>query len=498
MSNNLKSRYEKLALDRNVYLRRARDAAKLTIPSLVPEEGSTSSNSFDTPYQSVGARGTNNLASKILLAMFPPNSPFFRLTIDEVKRKELGASAGEVDEGLALYERTVTADIEDSKFRSSMYQAARHLIVAGNALLFDDPEAGIRMYPLARYVVKRDASGNVWELIAVDTTIWKALDPEVQAAVSVAGTARKPEDDVTIYTGIMREGDKVNVYQEIDGIRVPGSEGSYSIDASPWIVLRPVALDGESYGRGFVEELYGDLNTLDVLTQAITEGSGISALVKFMVDPNGVTVKDDLIDTPNGGFCSGREQDISVIRVDKAGDLRVANETVQVISERLAFAFLLNSAARRDAERVTAEEIRFVAQELEDAFGGIYSVLSQELQLPLVRWRMKKLTISQDLPPLPKEVNTEIITGLEALGRGHEHQRLRAFVQDAANVVGPEALQEYMNVSEYMKRAAAALNIDTAELVREQEEVDQRRQQAAQAQAQAQGQPQQGQGPRRQ
>jgi hypothetical protein len=460
----------------------------------VPEEGTTSSTSFDTPYQSVGSRGTNNLASKILLAMFPPNSPFFRLALDDVDRKELGASAGQVDEGLSLYERTIMSDIENSTFRSSMYQAARHLIVAGNALLFDDPDNGMRMYPLSRYVVKRDAGGEVWEIIYTDTTIWKSLPEEVRAAVSVSGVARKMNDDVTIYTGVMRVDNKLEVYQEIDGIRVPDSEGSFAADASPYIALRPIALDGESYGRGFIEELYGDLNTLDCLTQAITEGSAISALVKFLVDPNGVTSKDDLIDTPNGGFAEGREQDISVIRVDKSGDLRVANETVQIISERLGYAFLLNSAARRDAERVTAEEIRFVAQELEDAFGGIYSVLSQELQQPLVAWRIKKLVKSGELPPLPKEVSTEIITGLEALGRGHEHQRLRAFVGDAAQVVGPEALQEYMSVTEYMKRSAAALNIDTSELIRTQDEVDQRRQQAAaqqaQAQAQAQGGPQ--------
>ena len=493
MENSLKERYEQLVTERNQYLYRARESAKLTIPSIMPEEGASGQTGFDTPWQSVGSRGTNNLASKILLAMFPPNSPFFRLTLDEAERAEMSdSSKGEVDEGLTMYERVVTSDIENSKFRSSMYQAARHLIVCGNALLFDADE-GMRMYPLDRYVVKRDASGEVWEMIAVDVTLWKALDDDVKATLAGNGE-RKDSDEVTIYTGIMREGKKYKIWQEIDETKVPKSEGEYPLDATPWIPLRPVALDGESYGRGFVEELFGDLNTLDTLTQAVTEGAGIASLVKFLVDPNGVTDKKDLVETPNGGFCTGRDQDINVLRVDKGGDLNVAHQAIQVISERLAFAFLLNSAARRDAERVTAEEIRFIAQELEDAFGGIYSVLSQELQLPLVRWRIKKLVKSQKLPPLPKEVNTEIITGLEALGRGHEHQRLRAFVGDAAQVIGPEALVEYLEVSEYMKRSAAALNIDTQGLVRQQDEVDQRRQaqQEAAAAAQAQAaQPQQ-------
>lgn len=46
---------------------------------------------------------------------------------------------------------------------------------------------------------------------------------------------------------------------------------------------------------------------------------------------------------------------------------------------------LLNSAVQRNGERVTAEEIRYVAGELEDTLGGVYSLLSQELQLSLIR-----------------------------------------------------------------------------------------------------------------
>ena len=69
--------------------------------------------------------------------------------------------------------------------------------------------------------------------------------------------------------------------------------------------------------------------------------------------------------------------------MQKFNDFRVAQESAQKIEERLAAAFLLNSSVQRDAERVTAEEVRFMAQELESTLGGVYSVLSQEFQLPL-------------------------------------------------------------------------------------------------------------------
>jgi len=485
MQVTLKSRYEKLSTDRNVYLDRARLSAALTLPTLIPQEGHNQNTTYDTPWQSIGSRGVNNLASKILLALFPPSNPFFRMGIDEAELAKLGAKKADAEKQLAMFERIIMADIEDSKTRASLNQAAKHLIAAGNALLFNTPDGEVRMYALSRYVVKRDAEGNVFEIIAVDNTVWGALSAEFQAAAVAAGKNHERDDDVSIYTGIFRDAQngQWNVYQEIEGIAVPGSNGTYPLDASPWIPLRMIAIDGESYGRGYVEELYGDLNTVDALSQAITEASAAGALVKFLVNPNGVTDIDDLTDTPNGGFAEGLSDDVSVVQVNKSGDLGVALQAMQSIEARLSQAFLLHSSVQRNAERVTAEEIRFMASELEDALGGIYSVLSQELQLPLVQYRIARLTAMKKLPPLPEGIKPSIITGLEALGRSQELQRLRMFISDAGQTFGPEVLSQYVNVSDYLKRSAAALNLPTEGLVRAEEEVQQRQQQEAQMQA---------------
>jgi hypothetical protein len=73
--------YTTLSADRWSFLDRARTASQITIPSLLPEQGHTGSSILPTPYQSIGAEGVNNLASKLLLSLLPPNSPFFRLVI---------------------------------------------------------------------------------------------------------------------------------------------------------------------------------------------------------------------------------------------------------------------------------------------------------------------------------------------------------------------------------------------------------------------------------
>ena len=88
----LANRYQNLESSRSSFLSRGREAAKLTIPTLLPPDGHSGSTEYYTPYQGVGARGTNNLASKLLLALLPPNSPFFRLMIDDFDLAKIAAT----------------------------------------------------------------------------------------------------------------------------------------------------------------------------------------------------------------------------------------------------------------------------------------------------------------------------------------------------------------------------------------------------------------------
>src|SRR5690606_25086066 len=100
------------------------------------------------------------------------------------------------------------------------------------------------------------------------------------------------------------------------------------------------------------------------------------------------------------------------------------------LEQRLAAAFRMNSSIQRDGERVTAEEIRFMAQELEGALGGLYSILALELQLPMVRLILANLERRKKIPALPSDkVKPQITTGIEALGRGMELNRLAQFLK---------------------------------------------------------------------
>ena len=135
---SIESQYQKMEIDREIYLERARDSAELTIPYLVPEKGSTSATNYPTPYQSVGSRGVMNLASKLMLALFPPQAPFFRLDVDDLVYRQIQGDPQQkatIEQGLAKIEKAVMDSIERNNDRVAVYEALKHLIVSGNALL---------------------------------------------------------------------------------------------------------------------------------------------------------------------------------------------------------------------------------------------------------------------------------------------------------------------------------------------------------------------------
>lgn len=475
--------YEKLKTDRHNFLTRARDCSKYTIPTLIPPDGNSSGTKYYTPYQGIGARGVNNLASKLLLALLPPNSPFFRLQIDDFTLEQLTKQEGmraQVEEGLNKIERAVQSEIEAGAIRVSAFEAMKHLLVGGNALLYLPDEGGMRVFPLEKFVVRRDPMGNVLDIVVHESIAHQALPKDIRDAIAgeydSKTTPQGSTKDCDLYTHVHLEDGKWKVYQEIKGMIVPGSEGTYPKDKSPWIPVRFTKVDGENYGRSYVEEYLGDIKSLEGLSQAIVEGSAAAAKVLFLVNPNGTTSQQTLAEAPNGAIVEGNQQDVSALQLQKFNDFRVALETSTRIEERLAFAFLLNSAVQRNGERVTAEEIRYMANELESALGGIYSILSQELQLPMVNRIMFAMERKKKLPVLPKgTVKPVIVTGIEALGRGNDMNKLQAFFQAAGLIA---QLPPEINKDDALKRLGTSLGIDMKGLVKTPEQIAQEQQQA--------------------
>ena len=481
--------YEQMASERSTYLREGQESSKFTLPYLIPETagGSGSRRSrIKTPYQSIGAAGVNSLAAKLLTGLFPTNIPFFKLVLDLIKiaQQEGGKEAiAEIDKALRKVEAALMREIEVSNDRVAMFEALKHLIVGGNVLLYLTDE-GLQVYPLEKYVCRRDPNGNTLEIIIKETINGKALPADflLKLQEKAKYTDQTVEEDLDIYTHVKRDGEFFNWHQECKGERIPNTDGRAKKDVNPFINLRFTRLSGESYGRGYVEEYRGDLISLEGLMKAIIENAAASARTVFLVNPNGTTRASVLAKAPNGAIREGNAQDVSVLQVGKGADLQVSFTAVQRIEQRLQYAFLMAKAVQRDAERVTSTELKILTQELESTLGGIYSILSSELQLPYLRRRMHLLVRSGKVPQLPDDiVGISIITGLQGLGRGQDKEKLIEFITTMAQALGADVMRQYINLDEAIKRLATSIGIETDTLIKSGEQIAQE-QQAAQQQ----------------
>jgi hypothetical protein len=476
---SVKGRYSALETFRQPYLSRGWDCSELTLPAILPKNGLANGGSLPVPWQSVGARGTNNLTAKLLMAIFPPNTPFFRLMMDELEVKKAEAELGQqkaesiktqVQKGLTTFERAVMTSVEMSGDRIPMFEALKHLIIVGNVLLWFGPD-GVRVYHLSNYVVRRDPSGNVLEIITKELVDPVVLPQNIRETIKkdATWTAGKTVD---LYRYVKRTTTGWEAHEECYGIKIPESESSYPKDKCPWLALRFTRIDGEDYGRGYVEEHLGDLRSLEALTRAMVEATAAAAKVLFLVNPTGSTQPRVLSEAPNGAVRSGNAADVTVLHLDKHHDLQVAKALQAEIKQDLHYSFLMNSAVQRNAERVTAEEIRYVAQELEVTLGGFYSIMSLELQMPYVRLKIHSMQKKHKLPPLPKGVEPTIVTGLEALGRGNDRNKLIQWMTTLTATLGPDIVKTRVNVSEYISRLANADGLDTEGLVYDQATIE--------------------------
>lgn len=487
MAETLSKKYGGLINKRQCFLDRAWDAAELTLPFILPRNGDLDQD-LPTPYQGIGAKGVNNLTAKLLLTLFPPNSPFFKFQIDDFTLQELGGMRSEVEEGLNSMERAVMDEVEAKAMRIPLNECLRHLIISGNAVIHVGKGGSIRVFHLNQFVVRRDFQGEILEIIIhekMSRELYKDIfgaSPPKETGTAADGN----EKQLDLYTSVRRVGDKIKVYQEVNDKRIPNTDSVFPVDKSPWLALRYNAIDGEDYGRGFVEEFLGDLRSAEGLSKAILEGSAAAARVLFLVNPNGTTKQKSIANAPNLAVRPGIKEEVGVVGLEKFNDFRVAMESLERIERRLASAFLLTESIQRDAERVTAEEIRVMAQEIETSKGGIYTLLAHELQLPLIKRTISNLERENKLPKLPKDtVEPVIITGFEALGRGNDANKLSTFLQTAAGILGPEAVITYTNVSDALKRLGVGFGIDMKGLIKPAEQVLQEQQQEEMAQRNA-------------
>ena len=439
--------YDKGISNREKFLEVARDNAAVTIPYLYPDTDHEIGEEFDAPFQSLGARGVNHLASQLLGVLFPTNQPFFRLSSD-IGEEEDPMLIFKVDEALQKIERTILKDIDKKALRASLYNALRILIVGGTVVI-SSLDNSFRVLRLNQFVTKRHPDKKLKYVIYKDQI---TREKAMELAPQVCEDSKKEYYD--LYTiQYYNEDGSVKVCQEIEDERVVEEE----FDKPPIFVVTSNILDEEDYGRSIVEELQGDLYTLERLSEAVAQSAAIASKHIFLVDPAGALRGRDLAKASTGDVISGRATDVTVLQSQKSMDLNIVFQHIAELKDRLGKAFLMTAETFPDRQ-ITATEARARVAEIEASLGGVYSQLSQTLQLPFLNLVIQNLEQANDIPKLPEGVSVNIITGLDLLDRKSKVTQIQEFLALVAGL-GPQAIQ-LINPVAIVKEIAKGIGLD--------------------------------------
>jgi len=463
----------------------ARKCASLTIPSVLPPRGWSEDAGLPQPYSSVASRGVTAMASRMLSALMPLNdTPFFKFGL-----KNGAEPTPEIKAYLETLSYQVYNKVTAENLRETIFQALQHLIIVGDVMVVMDDNFTFKNLRIDQYVLQRNVQGKVIEIIHLE---YYPLDPN--AEVDLIGEGIGLETRVgydTIYCQYkLSEDNKTWLARKENEEGEVIMEGEYSV--LPIIPLRWYGIVGENYGRSHCEDILGDLTTLENYTQAHIEGMAASSTFWIGVDPGGLTEIDDISEANNGTFIPARPNDVFCLSPSQTlnPQIQATSAAVQEMRREVSDAFLMTRGALPTGDRVTATAVRMIGSELETVLGGAFSAIARDLMEPVVKRTIFVMLNNGDMDERMYEqffdkdgtLNTEIITGLQALSRDSDLQKLMQMGEMVRNLP-PQALQTFRWDS-YSRALISSLGFDPRMWVKSEEQI-MKEQQMAQQQAMA-------------
>ena len=423
-------------------LERSEQYARWTVPSVFPtDENARSENPEESEKGNVaiGARLVNHLSHRIVDTMFPNDKPFFAIALTPEAKRKFEADAEDedkiaLDAGLIEAENAAMRNLNLTAYRPVAVSAVSLQIVTGNALIYRMPDGDRVVYSIRDYCVTREVSGRIREVMLRDCKMFGTLDEDlqtmVQASTKASAKSFKADTPVELYTYYWWQDGKWHMRQAVDEIEVEDAATSYKEADFPCLVLAWNLGRGDHYGRGLVEDYSVSFHNIDVMTEAMIDLIGVAADIKFLVNDMSSFDVDAWNSAKRGEYVPGKEGDITVPQFKFAVEVQFIGEAIAKLERELAQAFLLSSAGVRDAERVTAEEIRFFAREIESAFGGLYSRLALDWQRKEAEYQLSMIDFNSYLPDGEQTFETIVTTGLESLSREGKLDALRLAIGD--------------------------------------------------------------------
>lgn len=410
------------------------DLAKWSLPTIFADptlrEGKQVQIARD--YQSIGAMLTNYLASKLTQLLFPSNQPFFRLEgTQDNTAASLGMTSKDLSSRLAELENAAYKRIFMGSSYHQIVHALKLLIVSGNCLLYrDSTDYRTLAYSIRQYSILRDGTGKVLDIILKE----RITVGSVPASMQPLFPNRKDTDALTLWTRCKRQhrsmGDTFIVSQQIENHAVPDIS-EYPEKVCPFIPVVWNLVTGENYGRGLVEDFAGDFAKLSSLSEALALYEIETCRVIHLVSPGSTVDIDQLRGADSGSYVQGKVGEVAAVEAGDAQKIQALLNDLQTIYQRLAPAFMY-SGNMRDAERVTAEEIKSTSMQADISLGGIYSSIADAMHVPLAHILVNEIEPSFITEVVSGGINLSVLTGVAALGRSTNIQNILEAANDIA------------------------------------------------------------------
>lgn len=491
---DLKHRWEKLDLKKSSLIRLCEEYSQWTLPYVFPRLN-VENVELQIAKDSIGAQAVNHLSNKLISVLFPPQHLFFRLSPGAKVREQITAALSamaqgvaeddvnaqvskallQVEQRLASIEKQALEKMDMVAYRPAAVNAAKLLIITGNAMMYHPPDSPAIVYNVRNFCVVRDASGQVIEGMTKECKAFETFSPDVQAQIRTSknkdGKDYGDYDMVDIYTQF-RLGDdgRFHVYQQADQVLLDTSGAFYTKDKLPWIVLTWNLIHGEDYGRGLVADFAGAFHAINVLSASLQNLAGIMGDIKFFVDPQSMIDVPLLNASPPGSYHAGRPDQVGTAQINKGADAQFIAGMIERYERQIAQAFLLHSQLTRDAERVTAEEIRRDADELETSNGGVYSRQANTWQRPTAFILLDQI----EFDGMEYGIVPQIITGMDSLSRASELDNLRMFFADFGMLQAvPEDVRAVFDYPSLAKVFGTARSVDYQQFTKTNEQLAQ-------------------------
>lgn len=442
---------------RSKYLDAMQQTAELTIPYLFRDTNDITQSGDDNlplevlPVQSVGAEGLSGLAIKLMNTLFPPNMPFFMLDPSMGTTKQLANQEGAEDSALVeakqsinMFERLLMTKFEALNLRPKLPELLSQYLL-GNVALERRKKEWI-IHKCNSYVVNRTPSGKVYSMCLAEKV--SKYDPNLPE--EAIASLDKEDKTLDLYTLYRLKGTGWDVTQQI-GEMVLETKHILAKDF-PFIILRGTEFSKEDYGYGYFYRYIGNLRSNEAFSQAISDYGTIASRLVFLVNDMSMDI-DALNRAENGEFVFGDASKINPLNVTNIPSFQVVSEVLGMFHKQAERVFLMARAVQRNAERVTAEEIRHLAQDIDTMLGGIFTLLSEALQKPLFEMLLREVKMSLDHL---KGIDITILTGLEAMKRREQLNNYNIFSEAVLRM----DRQGRVDTGVLLKRYANALGIN--------------------------------------